>query len=350
MSSSIIAAVLGNTKATIDGAVGTHREPELYRAEISVKDEITEAVRRTGFPELDEQYLQALVDKYVSQVRVVSPLDLDAERSITDAIAIKNITLLAGKVEQVESEVNILRRRVGAARIERASLTRPQFLTRGLAWLFAMATLMIFASAVAEIMASTAAEFFLPIYGDYQQSYLVGKWVVTTFLTGFLLAKLAAVFVSDGRVSWKTKLPMMMLDVLVAAAFVAIRGEDALSIASLGATALELAPLAAYSLMLFAMAPVLKADRFRLIAWYRASRQVREFSRQLASANERFGEMSARLDQQLEAIAARERGHRTSELHENAISKTVTAEYLTALAELISRREAPVSAPSKGGE
>lgn len=309
----------------------------------SLKSTVADDVRRAAYPGHDAGFLHALVGRALAETDAAAALPITPEASAADACLVEQL-------EALRAEVSRSRDRRAAARLAREEaerrfheLPRPLgALALGALHLVAIAATGVAVVATAALMAPSADALLLRPYvtstfesDDGRFSATLAFWCAMTWAGALLGCQLAAVILSRGALHWIAKALFLLLDAAFAGAFALMRLGDEFSWQAASVSIFELAIAGAGTLMLLAVASVLRRNAERSEP-FKLARQELAFAKDLDErAADALDAAEARVHAQAESIGAREDALRREARLRDLARASVIAEYQVEVSRLI---------------
>lgn len=301
--------------------------------------------QRADLPEINETLLQAATDRGVAQVRAGTPLPINTHESKGDECRLADVAEARERASHLRGLLDQAWEALEQARRVLAELPPPLSERARRLVVGAVALLTIIGIVALQLLLSSSFSelLLLPFYeglgvSDPGLASQAHADQLVLFAGALLLgAKAAAVLVSAGRLPRQATAALFLIALLFSACFALVRLSAGFSWAALAISGIELALLFSYSLLLFAIAEVLKEDITRREAHYQAQATVTMAEEQVARLREQHQAAHERAEALTASIAQREDDQRRLPLYEELARSTVKAAALFTTTELISR-------------
>src|SRR5579883_630282 len=326
--------------------VGSGDTSTLSRAVASkLAEEIRARVERTGCPAYDESYKEALERQAEAEIAAATPPSIDRERSLIDQWVLATVDRLYTEIEEQKDRVRVL----VTERIECGQKLTALIAPLPLVSRLALGALAAFVTglavlAVGYLIAPSVDTYLLRSYaedlypgGAEQYSAAAAVRCSLLFAGALLIAQFAALLSTSGRLGHQVKVGFIVVASVFSGAFCMLRLSGAFAWQAVAVSAFELSILLMHELLLAAVASRLATDAERREAFLPVAQAAALAERSAVEGEQQLATLKRELQSLLEALDARETAVRQHERNRELVKATAASEYLTSLAELVTR-------------
>lgn len=307
-------------------------------------EDIRTQFRRANWPEHNETLVELQVERGVNEVRSGTPLPLNPHESKGDCYLLDDLASLHNLVTTRRTLLGETLDHVDQARKTLAGLVTP-LSPRTVQALVATVVVLTLIGVLA-LQALLSSSFDEMLFRAYFEGLDINDPATASreqaerlvLFAGSLLlgCKAAAVVGSGGQLSQRAKALLLLVAVVFSMCLALVRLTPGFSWAALAVSGIELALLLSFSLLLIAVAGVLRVDSERQAAYQMAEGALAAEHERAARLNAELTQAEAAYETKRVAVAQREDDVRRLPLTEAVARSTVKSEALITTLELMS--------------
>lgn len=307
-------------------------------------EDIRTQFRRANWPEQNETLVELHCERGVEEVRAGTPLPLDPHESKGDSYLLENLATLHHRVTTLRTLLGEALDHVDQARKTLAGLVSP-LSPRTVQALIATVVVLTLVGVLA-LKALLSSSFDEMLFRSYFEGLDINDAATASreqaerlvLFAGSLLlgTKAAAVVGSHGQLSLRAKALLLFVAVVFSACLALVRLTAGFSWAAVAVSGIELSLLLSFSLLLLAVAGVLRVDGERRAAYQMAEGAVAAEHARAERLKTELAHAQSDYEAQRTAVAQREDDVRRLPLTEAVARSTIRSEALTTTLELMS--------------
>ena len=316
-------------------------------------EDIRTQFRRANWPEQSDTLVELHAEQAAQEVRAGTPLPLDTHESKGDGYFLTDLARLHTQVSAQRTLLGDTLDQVDQGRKYLAGLVAP-LSRRTVQAIIAMVVALTFVGVLA-LKALLSSSFDEMLFRPYFEGLDMNDAATASqeqaerlvLFAGSLMlgAKAAAVVGSSGQLSRQAKALLLLVAVLFSACLALMRLTPGFTWAAVAISGIELALLLSFSLLLLAVAHVLRVDSERRAAYQMAEGALSVERERAARLTTELTEAEGEYETKRAALAQRENDVRRLPLTEAVARSTVCSEALITTLELISTAAAGTHPP-----